>query len=331
MSEEIQNAQPNKNLFGIDLKGDRIAVAREELQDKHQVDTDKFIIMPTQGREAANKGIVVAIGEGRILESGVVIPPPFNIGDIVVFEKYSPTEIQVNGNDVAIIGTGSVLCTIVKYDVAVDAIRLLEAIDKNNSKLAVGVLKNYFSNNPGVFNHLMVDLHDDAVKGMAEEERQAQSVQSSEPDLPVSDNDSNIVSPIYNPDNNVVRLTVPKPGEVIPFPSQTNPKFNTDEYPKYDTDNTDNMIIEAIPVNEDSQICSTTESNVVECQLEINSSNGSVIHAYAPAEAEPTETCRPELQDAPWRAFESDSPMPEIQTPEVQTNSTVDSPDYSCV
>jgi chaperonin GroES len=62
------------------------------------------IILPeTINKEKPEKGEVVAVGAGRVLENGQVAPMSVKVGDKVMFRKYTPDEIKVDGEDYLII------------------------------------------------------------------------------------------------------------------------------------------------------------------------------------------------------------------------------------
>lgn len=51
---------------------------------------------------------VLAVGPGRILQDGSVVPPGISAGDRVLFSKYSPVEVLLNGEALAIISSRDV-------------------------------------------------------------------------------------------------------------------------------------------------------------------------------------------------------------------------------
>lgn len=57
------------------------------------------IVIPDSATEKPSKGEVVAVGNGKILESGDVRPMEVKVGDKVLFGKYSGTEIKVDGEE----------------------------------------------------------------------------------------------------------------------------------------------------------------------------------------------------------------------------------------
>jgi len=68
-----------------------------EALEEEQV-TKKGIVLPdTAEKEKPIKGKVVAVGPGKKNENGQVIPLSVKVGDIVLFKKYGPDEIEVDG------------------------------------------------------------------------------------------------------------------------------------------------------------------------------------------------------------------------------------------
>jgi chaperonin GroES len=60
------------------------------------------IVIPDTAAEKPMRGEVVAIGKGKRLDSGEVVPLDVKVGDAVLFGKYSGTEVKVNGEDLLV-------------------------------------------------------------------------------------------------------------------------------------------------------------------------------------------------------------------------------------
>jgi chaperonin GroES len=72
--------------------------------------TKSGIIMPdTVDKEKPEKGEVVAVGSGKLLESGQRAAMAVKIGDKVMFKKYSPDEIKVDGEEYLVISEGDII------------------------------------------------------------------------------------------------------------------------------------------------------------------------------------------------------------------------------
>ena len=84
---------------------DRIVVKRIDDEAK----TKGGIIIPDTAKEKPQQGRVVAVGNGKLLEDGTVRPLDVHKGDKVLFNKYSGTEIQIEGEEHLIIREDDVL------------------------------------------------------------------------------------------------------------------------------------------------------------------------------------------------------------------------------
>jgi chaperonin GroES len=70
------------------------------------------IIIPDTAKEKPQKGEVLAVGNGRILDNGTKIALEVKVGDKILFGKYSGTEIKIDGEDVLIFREDDVLAII---------------------------------------------------------------------------------------------------------------------------------------------------------------------------------------------------------------------------
>ena len=84
---------------------DRILVSRLESEEK----TAGGIIIPDNAKEKPMEGKVVALGNGKILEDGKVRKPDVNVGDKILFSKYSGSEVKINGEEHLILREDDIL------------------------------------------------------------------------------------------------------------------------------------------------------------------------------------------------------------------------------
>jgi len=89
--------------------GDRVivkAMAKEEV-------TKSGIILPdTVDKERPEQGEVIAVGPGKILESGSRLPMNLKVGDKILFKKYSPDEVKVDGTEYLVIAESDVMAVV---------------------------------------------------------------------------------------------------------------------------------------------------------------------------------------------------------------------------
>lgn len=70
------------------------------------------LILPEKGRKKPSEGIVIAVGEGRILDSGEVIAPRISFRDHVLFPQVCGTDVKIDDLDYTIIDETEVLAII---------------------------------------------------------------------------------------------------------------------------------------------------------------------------------------------------------------------------
>jgi chaperonin GroES len=85
---------------------DRIVVKRVETSDEK---TTGGIIIPDTAKEKPQEGEVVAVGKGKRLEDGKVVPLDVQAGDRILFGKYSGSEIKIDGQEYVIMREDEVL------------------------------------------------------------------------------------------------------------------------------------------------------------------------------------------------------------------------------
>jgi chaperonin GroES len=59
--------------------------------------TKSGIVLPENASEKPTRGKIVAVGPGKKDEKGQVIPMSVKVGDTVLFKKYGPDEIEIDG------------------------------------------------------------------------------------------------------------------------------------------------------------------------------------------------------------------------------------------
>jgi len=85
---------------------DRIVVKRVGEEEEKSAGG---IIIPDSAKEKPQEGEVVAAGKGKRLEDGKVVPLDVQVGDRILFGKYSGSEIKLDGNEYMIMREDEVL------------------------------------------------------------------------------------------------------------------------------------------------------------------------------------------------------------------------------
>ena len=84
---------------------DRIVVKRIEEQETVR----GGIIIPDSAKEKPQEGEVVAVGNGKRLENGTMVPLDVKVGDRILFGKYSGSDIKLDGEEYLIMREDEVL------------------------------------------------------------------------------------------------------------------------------------------------------------------------------------------------------------------------------
>jgi len=77
---------------------DRVVVRRLEEERR----SAGGIVIPDTATEKPVRGEIMAVGRGKILESGEVRPMDVKVGDRVLFGKYSGTEVKIDGQELVV-------------------------------------------------------------------------------------------------------------------------------------------------------------------------------------------------------------------------------------
>lgn len=88
--------------------GDKIVVKRLEAEEK----TAGGIVLPDSAKEKPKRGVVLAVGDGKLLDSGKRSAPQVKKNDQVLFTSYAGTEIKVDGEELLIMDESDILAII---------------------------------------------------------------------------------------------------------------------------------------------------------------------------------------------------------------------------
>ncbi len=88
----------NGNL-GLRPLGDRIIVQAKQ----HEETTRSGIVLPDTAKEKPQRGVVLAVGPGRLLDNGSREPVDVTAGQEVLFAKYAGTEVKVQDQEYLIL------------------------------------------------------------------------------------------------------------------------------------------------------------------------------------------------------------------------------------
>ena len=87
---------------------DKVLVQRVEAENK----TAGGIVLPDTAKEKPQRGKVVSVGEGKILENGSHQPMQVKKGDMVLFTSYAGTEIKIDGKEYLIMSESDIMAVL---------------------------------------------------------------------------------------------------------------------------------------------------------------------------------------------------------------------------
>ena len=87
---------------------DRVVIEREE----EETTSAGGIVLPGSAAEKPSRGVVKAIGKGKILENGDIRPLDVQVGDRVLFGKYSGSEVKVDDDELVVMREDEIMAVI---------------------------------------------------------------------------------------------------------------------------------------------------------------------------------------------------------------------------
>lgn len=85
--------------------GDKVLIKRVAAEER----TAGGIVLPDTAKEKPKRGVVLAIGTGKLLDDGTRSPMQVKKNDEVLFTSYAGTEIKVDGDELMIMDESDIL------------------------------------------------------------------------------------------------------------------------------------------------------------------------------------------------------------------------------
>ena len=87
---------------------DKVLVQRLEAESK----TAGGIVLPDTAKEKPQRGKIVSVGQGKMLDDGTVRKPQVKKGDSVLFTSYAGTDVKIAGKDYLIMSESDIMAVI---------------------------------------------------------------------------------------------------------------------------------------------------------------------------------------------------------------------------
>ena len=89
---------------------DKVLVQRLEAENK----TAGGIVLPDSAKEKPQRGKIVSVGEGKLLDDGTRKKMQVKKGDVVLFTSYAGTDVEIDGKDYLIMDESDIMAVIEK-------------------------------------------------------------------------------------------------------------------------------------------------------------------------------------------------------------------------
>jgi len=111
MASVLKAAKGSKTL-GVRPLADRVIVEPIAEHERGTQTKSGIFIPETAEKERSEQGTVVAVGPGKRDEDGKLVPMNVKVGEKVMFAKYGPDEIKIDGKEYFILSESSILAVI---------------------------------------------------------------------------------------------------------------------------------------------------------------------------------------------------------------------------
>ncbi|MBI5865358.1 MAG: co-chaperone GroES [Planctomycetes bacterium] len=97
-------------MAGLSIRplGEKVIVKRLEAESK----TSGGIVLPDSAKEKPKRGTILAVGDGKLLDTGNRKALQVKKGDAVLFTSYAGTEVKVDGEEVIIMDESDILAVL---------------------------------------------------------------------------------------------------------------------------------------------------------------------------------------------------------------------------
>ena len=89
---------------------DKVLVQRLEAENK----TAGGIVLPDTAKEKPQRGKIISVGTGKVLDDGTVRKPQVKKGDMVLFTSYAGTEVKIDDKEYMIMDESDIMAIIEK-------------------------------------------------------------------------------------------------------------------------------------------------------------------------------------------------------------------------
>jgi chaperonin GroES len=108
MATATRSKKPSGKGIKLQPLGERVVVEREEAEAK----TAGGIVLPDSAKDKPTRGVIVSVGDGRLLDDGSRAPLQVKVGDRILFSSYSGQEFKLGDEQYILMSEDEILAVI---------------------------------------------------------------------------------------------------------------------------------------------------------------------------------------------------------------------------
>jgi chaperonin GroES len=108
MSKKAETAEATK--LNLRPLADRVVI--ESVEEDEQTFAGGKLVLPETAKEKPQKGLILAVGPGRLDDDGKRVTLEVKVGDYVLYAKYAGTEVKVEGRKLLILKESDILAVV---------------------------------------------------------------------------------------------------------------------------------------------------------------------------------------------------------------------------
>lgn len=108
MATATRSKKPSGKGIKLQPLGERVVVEREEAETK----TAGGIVLPDSAKDKPTRGVIVSVGDGRLLDDGSRAPLQVKVGDRILFSSYSGQEFKLGDEEYILMSEDEILAVI---------------------------------------------------------------------------------------------------------------------------------------------------------------------------------------------------------------------------
>ncbi len=110
MSKKADVAEATDTKLQLRPLADRVVI--ESVEEEEQTFAGGKLVLPETAKEKPQKGVILAVGPGRLDEEGKRQAMDVKVGDQVLYAKYAGTEVKIDGRKLLILKESDILAVV---------------------------------------------------------------------------------------------------------------------------------------------------------------------------------------------------------------------------